>query len=144
MTGMDSPDPQPSGTAPRRTVQRDAVLGALETKTAFISAQELFDSMRDGDIPVALATVYRHLNAFVDAGLADTVWRNGHQLFRACSSSASHFHAVCEACGRDSELAPPLAALLNEAAMHGFVVEHVTVEVLGRCLQCVNGSGVQS
>lgn len=121
---------------PRRTVQKDAVLEALAQIDAFISAQDLCDRLSSGPLPVSLATVYRHLNAFVESGQADTIWRDRHQLFRACGGNASHVRAICSACGEESELTPPPNLLANFAKSRGFVVEHMAVEIIGRCRDC--------
>lgn len=121
---------------PRRTAQKDAVLAALVRMDAFISAQDLCDHLSTGPLPVSLATVYRHLNTFVELGQADTIWRDRHQLFRACGGAASHVRAVCSTCGEESELAPPPDLLADVTKSRGFVVEHIAVEIVGRCNAC--------
>lgn len=124
------------GTA-RRTVQRETVLSALRESPSFVSAQSLYERLKDGPIPVSLATVYRHVNAFADAGLADTIWRSGHQLFRACSAAVSHHHVVCRSCGRRADIEPPVDWLTEAVEAEGFRIEHVVLEVEGRCSLCV-------
>jgi len=122
--------------AARRTVQRDAVLAALRESPSFMSAQSLYDRLQDGPVPVALATVYRHLNAFAESGLADTLWRSGHQSFRACSVAVSHHHVVCRSCDRGADIEPPVDWLNEAVEAEGFHLEHVVLEVEGRCALC--------
>ena len=125
------------GHTPRRTVQRDAVLDALRTTDAFISAQELFEAMNTGPFPVSLSTVYRHLNSFVESGEADTTWRDHHQLFRACGEAVNHVHAVCATCGEESQLDRLPELLTNATKSRGFVIEHMMLEIVGRCDECI-------
>ena len=129
-------DPADDARAPRRSVQRDAVLAALRASSVFLSAQTLFERVQTRETPVALATVYRHLNAFVDAGIADTIWRSGHQLFRACNLTDVHHHLVCDSCGSNTDIHPPLGWLESATRAEGYTVEHVVLEVFGRCAGC--------
>ena len=87
---------------------------------------------------VGLATVYRQLNALVDAGRADTVAAASGQLFGACEpGEGHHHHLVCESCGSAVELDPPDEEWIAAAAQRsGFTVTRHVLEVFGRCAKC--------
>lgn len=120
----------------RRTAQREATLAALGGFRSFVSAQTLFDHLRSERAAVSLATVYRHLNAFVDSGVADTISQGGHQLFRACGRASRHHHVVCSSCGREADIDPPLDWIDGAVASAGYEVEHLVLEISGRCTDC--------
>lgn len=121
----------------RRTVQQEAVRQALEAAVGFMSVQELHYRLNRGGASVGLATVYRQLNALVEAGLADTIPVAGGQLFRACAPGGHHHHLVCESCGMAVEIDPPGEEWMRDAAdAHGFTVTRHVVEVFGRCAAC--------
>ena len=109
----------------RQTRQKDAIREALSGNDEFISAQDLHRKLEDEGVHIGLATVYRQLNALVEAGRADTV-RLGH-----------HHHLVCTSCGKTVEIDPPSEDWLRGIAeKHGFTIESHTVEVFGLCPDC--------
>ena len=61
----------------RKTRQRAAVDQVLDEVDDFISAQELFQVLRDRGSHVGLATVYRTLQALADDGRVDVLRPEG-------------------------------------------------------------------
>ena len=126
-------------TAVRRTRQQLAILEALTAREDFVAAQELHAAMgRDGH-KVGLATVYRALQTFDEAGEVDTlVTEGGETLYRACRTTAHHHHLVCRECGDTVEIDGPAVEQWSEqiAAQHGFSEVSHTVELYGRCSAC--------
>ena len=124
---------------PRTTRQRTAVADLLGRVDGFRSAQELHDLLRREGASVGLTTVYRHVQALVDAGEVDVLRSgDGEAVYRRCPTATHHHHLVCRACGRSVEIAGPAVERWagDVAAQHGFVdVEH-TVEVFGTCADC--------
>lgn len=123
----------------RPTRQRAAVAAALANDDAFRSAQELYETLRASGADVGLTTVYRTLQAMVDAGELD-VLRNadGEASYRRCRSDDHHHHLVCRLCGRTVELAATEveAWTAKVARRHGFTDVSHTVEVFGYCKPC--------
>lgn len=127
---------------PRRTRQQSAVLEALGSRTDFVAAQELHVAMARAGHKVALATVYRALQSFDEAGEVDTlVTEGGETLYRACRTTAHHHHLVCRECGDTVEIDGPAVEQWSEqiAAQHGFSEVSHTVELYGRCAACSCG-----
>lgn len=122
----------------RNTRQRRAVATILAELDGFASAQEIYDSLRHKGDQVGLSTVYRTLQAMVDADEVDALrGGDGETLFRQCSAG-HHHHLVCRSCGRAVEVEGPTVEKWADgvAAEHGFRdVEH-TLEIFGTCAEC--------
>ncbi len=121
----------------RNTVQKDAVLHALEAAPGFVSAQQLHQDLRDAGTPVGIATVYRQLGALAESGQADTITLPVGQLYRACRPSGHHHHLICEHCGRAVDIDPPSEDWIRATAdAHGYTVTSHVLEVFGLCPDC--------
>lgn len=126
------------GATPRATRQRAAIQALLDTIEDFHSAQDIHAMLVAGGTRVGLSTVYRTLQALVDAGDVDVLREDGGQaLYRRCSPR-HHHHLVCRVCGRTVEVEGPAveAWASRTAAEHGFsdVTHHL--EVFGTCAEC--------
>jgi Fur family ferric uptake transcriptional regulator len=123
----------------RTTRQRTAVSEALSRADGFRSAQDLHEQLRRNGDAVGLATVYRHLQALVDAGQVDVLRPgDGEAVFRACPTDGHHHHLVCRSCGRSVEVqGPEVERWAGEVAdAHGFTDVSHSVEVFGLCAAC--------
>jgi Fur family ferric uptake transcriptional regulator len=129
----------------RATRQRTAVADLLDRVDGFRSAQDLHDLLRAAGASVGLTTVYRHLQALVDAGQVDVLRTGeGEAVYRRCATAEHHHHLVCRSCGRSVEVDGPEveAWAASVAAAHGFSDVTHTVEVFGTCDACAGaGSG---
>ncbi|MER7332710.1 MULTISPECIES: Fur family transcriptional regulator [unclassified Micromonospora] len=124
--------------AARNTRQRAEVIALLEESDEFRSAQRLHAQLRDRGAAVGLTTVYRTLQALVNAGEVDALQLpSGEQLFRRCSRG-HHHHLVCRHCARTVEIAGPAveAWASRTAARHGFTDVNHTLEIMGTCGTC--------
>ena len=128
-----------SGPAGRTTRQRVAVERVLSDADAFLSAQDIYATLRDRGEGVGLATVYRHVQKLADAGTVDVVaGADGQLVYRSCGSGTHHHHLVCRSCHRSTELesAEVERWAARQAAHRGYTdVEH-TVEIFGTCADC--------
>lgn len=123
----------------RNTQQREALLESLRRAGAFRSAQALHDEMKVTGSRAGLTTVYRNLQALVDAGTVDVVSSvDGESLYRLCDSERHHHHLLCRACGSTVELENPDVESWADAAAkkHGFSAVTHTVELYGLCRGC--------
>ena len=129
---------QTGSEARRQTKQRAALATALESTPEFVSAQDLHTRLAEAGTKVALATVYRNLQAMAADGEIDVLRTSeGECVYRACSVG-HHHHLVCRECGRTVEIDGPAverwaAAMSTE---HGFTDVTHTVEIFGRCADC--------
>ena len=127
-------------TAPGRTTRQGiAVERVLTEADSFLSAQDIFVTLRDRGEGVGLATVYRHLQKLADAGVVDAVTgADGQLVYRSCGAGPHHHHRVCRSCHRSTELesAEVERWATRQAAARGYTdVEH-TVEIFGTCAAC--------
>lgn len=125
---------------PRSTRQGDVVRDELRGGDGgFRSAQSMFGVLRARGETVGLSTIYRHLQALVDTGEADTLQTpDGEVLYRLCGASAKHHHhLVCRVCGRTVEIEGRAVERWADriAAEHGFSEVDHTVELIGVCDQ---------
>jgi len=134
----DADSAEPSQPGMRSTRQKRAVEAALEATSDFRSAQELHAWLGENGHSVGLATVYRTLQAFVDAGLVDVVKTDaGEASYRRCSAT-HHHHLVCRVCGHTVEIEGPTVEqwAARVAEEHGFAEVSHTVELFGTCARC--------
>jgi Fur family ferric uptake transcriptional regulator len=126
----------------RMTRQRAAVSGLLADVDDFRSAQQLHEMLRSRGDAVGLATVYRTMQALVDAGEVDMIrTADGESLYRRCTERGHHHHLVCRSCGATVEIAADIVErwASQVGAAHGFSdVEH-TAELTGTCAACATG-----
>ena len=126
-------------TAPRATRQRAAVAALLDRVDGFLSAQALHDLLRRDGADVGLTTVYRHLQALVQAGEVDVLRAgDGEAVYRRCATESHHHHLVCRACGKAVEIEGSEVEqwLTTVADRHGFSEVTHSVEVFGTCGDC--------
>ena len=123
------------------TRNQELVLSALTASTGPLSAYDILDKLR-GDGLRAPLQVYRALEKLVDRGLAHRL--ESLNAFVACADMHCHrkgliAFAICEGCGKVDEFAD---AVIEErlgawARNDGFKVERTTMEIRGRCAQCL-------
>lgn len=121
----------------RATRQRRTVLEALRGRPDAVTAQDLHLELRQGGEEVGLTTVYRTLAALADAGLLDTITRDGEQAFRLCADG-HHHHLVCELCGTVEEItAEEVERWVGQVARgRGYEVTGHRAEIFGICADC--------
>jgi Fur family ferric uptake transcriptional regulator len=126
----------------RSTTQGAAVQKALGAQDGFRSAQDIFATLRASGESVGLSTVYRHLQAFADQGLADVIHTaEGETVYRFCGPSGEgkhHHHLVCRECGRAEEVEGRAIERWADdiASKHGYADVDHTVEIFGVCPDC--------
>lgn len=122
----------------RPTRQRLAVAEVLASFDDFRSAQEIHDLLGQRGERVGLATVYRTLQSFADAGELDVLrTEEGEAIYRRCSTT-HHHHLVCRSCGATVEVEGPAVERWTNAiaAEHGYSDLSHTLELFGICPAC--------
>jgi Fur family transcriptional regulator, ferric uptake regulator len=123
----------------RQTEQREAIEDALRLAEKPLTAQELYQGLREAGRKVGLATVYRNLNRLVSDGAADTLRvASGEQAFLHCGGG-HHHHLACRVCGRVEEIRD--CRVLEEwtrrvAGAHAFRSVQHHAELVGVCGRC--------
>ena len=121
-----------------RTRQRTAVAALLASTRDFRTAQQIHTQLVGQGDKLGLATVYRTLQAMLEAGEVDVRVIDGESAYRRCSTSQHHHHLVCRGCGRTEELIDSVieAWAAQMGAEHGFVDVTHDVELSGICADC--------
>lgn len=121
------------------TRRRQDVRDALAESEGFRSAQDIYTDLRADGSRIGLTTVYRALQALVEAGEVDVLHTGeGESVYRACATDEHHHHLVCRRCGTTAEVEGPAVERWAEkiGSEHGFVDVTHTVEVFGTCAAC--------
>jgi Fur family ferric uptake transcriptional regulator len=122
-------------TLPRLKVLEIFQRGAAEGGGRHMSAEDVYKALIAENIDVGLATVYRVLTQFEQAGLlARNHFEGGRAMFELDEGS-HHDHLVCLTCGRveefvDSEIERRQRSI---AAERGFKLQEHALALYGEC-----------
>ncbi len=119
---------------------RRIVIDLLGEQNCCLSAQEIFDRLRDTDRPVGIASVYRVLELLTSEGLVQRIeLGSGIARYEPVQRSGEHHHhLVCDSCGKVEAFEDPAL----ERALHrveegsGFAVAAHDVVLHGACGSC--------
>ena len=121
----------------RRTRSQTQVLDLLKQLESAISAQDLYAQLKQRQIRIGLATVYRALDSLkLEGAVQMRTLPNGESLYSPAQTDKHHL--TCLRCDRSIEVAEcPVHALehhLNES--HQFQIFYHTLEFFGLCEDC--------
>jgi Fur family ferric uptake transcriptional regulator len=122
----------------RVTRQRLQVIEELAREPNDVTAQQLFERLRDRGVRIGLATVYRALALLTEQGAIDALAHHSGELcYRLCGDS-HHHHLMCSECHRVVELEDCDLEdwISSRAARHGFTATKHQVEIVGVCADC--------
>ncbi len=136
---MDSTDLKQAGL--KTTLPRLRVLSVLEkSEIRHLSADEVYRSLLEDDESIGLATVYRVLTQFEDAGLVIRHnFEGGHSVFEL-NDADHHDHMICVKCGSVTEFFDRRIEDQQEkvAHDHGFRIQDHSLTLFGTCKHCNN------
>jgi Fur family peroxide stress response transcriptional regulator len=117
----------------QRQVIYEAVLDSLDHPTP----ERIYEQVRERIPSISLATVYKNVKTFLDAGLLKEVSLH-HGSLRIEANMAPHHHLVCAQCRaifdlEESQIGP---VKLKDALPKGFSASAFHVEVVGVCASC--------
>lgn len=119
------------------THQRELIYRAIVSSRQHPSPELIFDEVRRQIPSVSLATIYKNIHTFLEAGLLREVSPH-HGSLRLEANLAEHHHLVCTRCKAivdldESELEP---IHLSRKLRAGFHIHRYTVEFQGLCPAC--------
>lgn len=117
------------------TPQRLAVLDALHNLDMHPTADIIIDFIKDHHPSIAIGTVYRTLDTFVEKGIVTKV-KTEKDAMRYDVILKKHHHLYCLGSERiedffDEELDNLLNAYFREKEIPGFIVEDVRIQIIG-------------
>jgi Fur family ferric uptake transcriptional regulator len=126
-----------NGMGLKHTKQRDLILIAFLDCNEHISAEQLYQKVRNDNPSIGFTTVYRTLKLLVEAGLAqERHFDDG--LTRYEVEHDHHDHLVCLQCGKIIEFESEEIESAQEriAAEYGFKILRHRHELYGHCSSC--------
>jgi Fur family ferric uptake transcriptional regulator len=123
----------------RATSQRELILDEFLRQERHISAEELYDLVKQRDKTIGQATVYRVLKLLCESGIAREVhFGDGSMRYEHEYGHEHHDHLVCTSCGRMIEVMDPAIETLQKALaeQYGFVLSDHEMYLYGTCPDC--------
>ncbi len=118
------------------TLPRVKILEILQApKNQHISAEELYKVLLEKGEEIGLATVYRVLNQFDDAGIVTRHHFEGGKSVFELSEKEHHDHLVCLKCGKVIEFSDDIIEERQEimAHQHGVKLTAHSLYLYGEC-----------
>jgi len=116
------------------------VIEFLDAQDCCVSAQEIYDGLRENGTRVGVASVYRALDGLAQLGLVQRVeLGDGITRFEPARPGGDHHHhLVCDECGKVEPFEDPMleSAIERVAVGHGYTVAAHDVVVHGACDDC--------
>lgn len=127
----------------KTTRPRLKVLSVLEnSEVRHMAAEDVYKILLEDKQSIGLATVYRVLTQFEDAGLVIRNKFEGERAVFELNDEAHHDHMVCVECGDVTEFVDPrIEAQQEKVAMdHGFTIHDHALTLYGKCQSCARKS----
>lgn len=121
------------------TVPRLKILQLLEkSKEHHLSAEDVYRLLLDSGEDIGLATVYRVLTQFEEAGLVVRHHFEGGQSVFEMDHGTHHDHLVCVKCGRVEEFVDSIIEKRQEeiAKNAGYSITDHSLNIYGICAKC--------
>ncbi|MBX7231543.1 MAG: transcriptional repressor [Bdellovibrionales bacterium] len=120
------------------TGQRMAILKALTAGRAHVTAQEVFEQIKEPHPEIGFATVYRFLRKMSEKQLVTEVRMGGSPARYELTPRRHHDHLTCTRCGRIVEFENSHIEQLQVkvAKEKGFILTHHVLELYGHCQKC--------
>lgn len=119
------------------TRQREQILSVF-LKMEHITAEQMYRLLAKKDPHIGLATIYRTLNLFCEAGLAQARHFGTQTQYDNVSHKGHHDHLICTGCGKIVEFENCDIERLQEevARRNGFIIKTHKLELYGLCAAC--------
>lgn len=118
------------------TPQRMLVLEAVSVMKNHPTADHIIEFIRQNHPNVAVGTIYKILDNFVEKGLVKMV-KTDKDKMRYDSVLTSHHHLYCAGSDRiedyvDEELNALIDNYFKTKTIHGFTIEDIKLQIIGR------------
>ncbi|HAT56820.1 MAG TPA: transcriptional repressor [Veillonellaceae bacterium] len=124
------------------TNQRQIVLQAfLDSKENHMSAEDIYEMVRDENPDIGLATVYRSLELFTDLELLKKLdFGDGRSRYELNDHNLahSHHHLICLGCGKVTEFSYDFVDEIKDQVRRdsGFDIVDYQLKFYGYCQEC--------
>ncbi len=125
----------------RYTPERETIIKEIFDTHDHFDVDSLYISMRQKDIRVSKASIYRLIPLLIEANLIEAVFFEGGQMYyEHIYGHEHHCHLRCINCGRIQEFADPRLRDIEQELADRFsyqIIRH-KLEVTGLCPECRN------
>lgn len=103
-----------------------------------MAAEDVYRVLLEDDQSIGLATIYRVLTQFENAGLVIRNKFEGERAVFELNDEAHHDHMVCIECGGVTEFLDKRIEAQQEkvAKDHGFIIHDHALTLYGKCKNC--------
>jgi Fur family transcriptional regulator, ferric uptake regulator len=122
----------------RLTPQRIMVVDALHSVETHISAEEIFNKLREKYPYANISTVYRTLELLKELGLVSEIEVGDGVARYHAKEHGHHHHLICTKCGKMSDLPEGELGILEKSLLknHGFKADINHLAIFGLCAKC--------
>lgn len=127
----------------KTTNQRKCVLEAfINNASLHLTAEEIYQIVREKFPEIGLATIYRTINLFYDLNIVDKLDLGDgfirYEIRKYGDDKHHHHHLICEKCDKVIEAEDDLLDLIEETCFskYGFTVNNHVVKFYGICSEC--------
>lgn len=119
------------------TKRRESMIHFLIQCNRYVSAREVYESMKTQFAGVSYDTVYRNLHDFERVALVEKTELHGEQKFRyrSCQAVTHHHHFICLVCGKIKEIHMCPMDFFEEQLLDCEIEGH-RFEIFGKCENC--------
>lgn len=126
------------------THQRRIIFHAVTVAPGHYSPEQIYDAVLEEIPSISLATIYKNLKTFVEAGILREVSPH-HGTLRVDPNLEPHHHLVCRKCKSITDIdAKFLDPVRIRRAPSGFNIEQFSVDILGVCSNCSSSPRTRS
>jgi len=120
------------------TSQRETILDEILNVKGHFEIEDMVRRIKEKDIPVSRATVYRTLNILKEMGLVSEVIKYSNKTIYEISLKQHHDHLICTKCGNIIEFSEEEIEKLQDKICqeYGFKPETHRLEIFGTCKNC--------
>lgn len=123
----------------RHTRQREEILSAFLSADRHITAEELFNIVKEKNHDIGYATVHRNLKLMCECGVADEIKIGTKKTrYEQKQGHEHHDHLICMNCGSFIEVHDKRIERLQDklAEASGFMPVKHKLEIYGFCSRC--------
>lgn len=129
------------GSGLRTSSRRNAILSIMGMEKKHYTVEELYEITKKTDPGIGIATIYRTIRLFCEAGIAREIHPvNDVTRYEVITDNRHHDHLICVGCGTFVEISSDVIEKEQSriARKHGFELTNHNLILYGICSGCAN------